>query len=175
MRPRLEDWQTEDTPKQKHGMQPTGLSLLRLKKPRLHRSHLTPSTFSWKIRYKMFKNCNSIIGICRSCMKISNLYITECWNLKNFQKTAVLCWWSPHTYIGYVCIKKNLLTSLPYKHSCHCIVVSSMFLHCYRDRAYSTGIHSNQRHTPDRWVPHSPLYTHSLRVSAEQGKVRYIS
>lgn len=108
-------------------------------------------------------------------MKISNLYITECWNFKNFQKTTVLCWWSPHTYIRYVCIKRNLLTSLPYKHSCHCIVVSSMFLHCYRDRAYSTGIHSNQRHTPDRWVPHSPLYTHSLRVSAEQGKVRYIS
>lgn len=70
MRPRLEDWQTEDTPKQKHGMQPTGLSLWRLKKPRLHRSHLTPSTFSWKIRYKMFKNCNSIIGICRSCINI---------------------------------------------------------------------------------------------------------
>lgn len=108
-------------------------------------------------------------------MKISNLYITECWNFKNFQKTTVLCWWSPYTYIRYVCIKKNLLTSLPYKHSCHCIVVSSMFLHCYRDRAYSTGIHSNQRHTPDRWVPHSPPYTHSLRVSAEQGKVQYIS
>lgn len=110
-------------------------------------------------------------------MKISYLpvYITECWNFKNFQKTAVLCWWSPYTYIRYVCIKKNLLTSLPYKHSCHCIVVSSMFLHCYRDRAYSMGIHSNQRHTPDKWVPHSPPYTHSLRVSAEQGKVQYIS
>lgn len=50
-----------------------------------------------------------------------------------------------------------------------------MFLHCYRDRAYSTGIHSNQRHTLDRLVPHSPPYTHSLQVSAEQVKVQYIS
>ena len=77
-----------------------------------------------------------------------------------------------HTQLPLHCLHAYFL---PYTHSCRCIVSSSASLHCYRDKAYSTGNHSNQEHIPDRSVLHSLLYTSSLPASTKNTKLHEAS